>query len=85
MPTYRVALVDAALPEYPIGAIADGQVLGRVGNALIGVTVSGAGDPAFAPGSFTVATGTFRYFAQRVVLTSSGRATLAGTGMLRIG
>lgn len=38
-----------------------------------------AADPAYAPGSFTLATGTFRIQAKRLTLTGAQRATLQGT------
>lgn len=39
---------------------------------------------SYSPGSFTVATGGFAHFVQRVILTGSQRATLEGTAQMRI-
>lgn len=53
-----------------------------------GSTLLGAGDlstdPAYAPGSFTIATGTGRLFIKRAQLTTTQRATLTGTARLRL-
>lgn len=43
-----------------------------------------AGDPTYTPGSFTVATGTGRLVINHLILASSERATLQGTGRLAV-
>ena len=43
-----------------------------------------AADPAYAPGSFTVVTETARAFFNHMKLTSTQRATVQGTGRLRL-
>lgn len=53
----------------------------RADGTFAGVTPA---DPAYAPGTFTLATGTFRVMAGCVKLTSSQTMTLAGTALLRI-
>jgi hypothetical protein len=44
----------------------------------------GGGDPAYAPGSFTVQTETGKIMTKRLQLTGTQRATLQGTARLRI-
>lgn len=44
----------------------------------------GQSDPSYSPGSFTVVTETAKIMSRRLKLTGSQRATLAGTGALRI-
>ena len=44
-----------------------------------------AADPAYSPGSFTVATETGRLIIRHMKLTTTQRATLAGTATLRLG
>lgn len=43
-----------------------------------------AGDPSYSPGSFTVATETAKILCNHLKLTTTQRATLAGTGRLRL-
>ena len=43
-----------------------------------------AADPVYAPGSFTVATGSGRYIPKRLELTGTQRVTVEGTGRLVI-
>lgn len=44
-----------------------------------------AADPAYAYGTFTVATGTAKILSRHLILTTTQRATLAGTATLRMG
>lgn len=69
---------DALVSGTNIKTINGSSVLGS-GN----LTVT-AGDPSYSPGSFTVATETWRIQGNHVKLTGSQRATIQGTGRLRI-
>lgn len=56
------------------------------GSTLLGsgnLAVS-ASDPSYAPGSFTVATGTGRMIIKRMAMASTERSTIAGTARLRL-
>lgn len=70
-----------------IGDVEDGEYLKRSGTAIVGDIPAGGpggGDPSYSPGSFTVATETGRLIITRMKLTGSQRATIQGTGRLRI-
>jgi len=68
-----------------VGAVADGEFLKRVGATVVGaVPTAVAADPSYSPGSFTIATETARLFMNHLKLTGSQRATIAGTGRLRL-
>lgn len=70
----QVALVSATNIKTVNGA----TILGS-GN----LTVS-AGDPSYSPGSFTVATETWKLLGNHMKLTTTQRATIQGTGRLRL-
>lgn len=70
-----------------VGPVVDGQYLKRSGSVIVGDIPAGGpggGDPSYSPGSFTVATETGRLIITRMKLTGSQRATIQGTGRLRI-
>tara|TARA_R110000868_G_scaffold374652_1_gene639138 strand:- start:1526 stop:1792 length:267 start_codon:yes stop_codon:yes gene_type:complete len=71
----------------PMAAMATGTPTGskfvRDDNTLAVPSAAGA-NTAYAPGSFTVATGNFALHVKRLTLTTTQRATLAGDARLRI-
>lgn len=84
----KVQVLEEGVSQGYIGELdfAGASVTAAVSGNRATITVTsgpGGGDPSYAPGSFTLATGTFRVQVRRLTLTGSQRATLQGTACLR--
>lgn len=72
-------------PSLPTGTTATTQAASDSSTKLATTAfVAAALNPSYSPGSFTVATETGRLFINHLKLTSSQRATLAGTARLKV-
>lgn len=88
MPLYNPAGAGSGLSEAEVQALIDTHSADTTNvHGITDTSTLSGSDPAqgsFAPGSFTLATGKYAVMSDRLTLTSTQRATLAGTARLRI-